>query len=113
EPGERGAVDGGDAGGGERRAHDVADELDHQDPPVAIFLRIEGDEGDGGTMTASQHDHDDQEPATPLEGVRVVDLSSGLAGAYCTKMLVDVGASVVLVEPEGGHPLRRRTASGA
>ena len=49
----------------------------------------------------------------PLAGVfRVVDLSAGIAGAYCTKVLADAGAEVIVVEPPEGHPLRRRSASG-
>jgi crotonobetainyl-CoA:carnitine CoA-transferase CaiB-like acyl-CoA transferase len=48
-----------------------------------------------------------------LAGLRVVDLSAGIAGAYCTKLLVDAGADVVIVEPPGGHPLRARGGSGA
>jgi crotonobetainyl-CoA:carnitine CoA-transferase CaiB-like acyl-CoA transferase len=47
-----------------------------------------------------------------LEGVRVLDLTTGLAGAYATKLLCDAGADVVTVEGAGGHPLRRWTASG-
>jgi crotonobetainyl-CoA:carnitine CoA-transferase CaiB-like acyl-CoA transferase len=46
-----------------------------------------------------------------LEGHRVVDLTSGIAGAYATKLLADAGAEVVLVEPPDGHPLRRWSAS--
>jgi len=42
----------------------------------------------------------------------VVDCSSGIAGGYCAKLLGDAGASVVLVEPAEGHPLRRWTCSG-
>jgi crotonobetainyl-CoA:carnitine CoA-transferase CaiB-like acyl-CoA transferase len=49
----------------------------------------------------------------PLAGVRVVELSVGIAGAYCTKLLADAGAEVVKVEPDGGDPLRRWSASGA
>ncbi len=53
-------------------------------------------------------------PSGPaLAGLRVVDLSSGIAGAYCTKLLVDAGADVVIVEPPGGHPLRSRGGAGA
>ena len=43
----------------------------------------------------------------------VVDLSSGIAGAYCTKLLADGGAEVTKVEPPEGDPLRRWSASGA
>jgi crotonobetainyl-CoA:carnitine CoA-transferase CaiB-like acyl-CoA transferase len=49
----------------------------------------------------------------PLDGCRVVDLSTWIAGAYCTKLLADAGAEVVKVEPAGGDPLRRWSASGA
>ncbi len=48
----------------------------------------------------------------PLEGLRVLDLSESVAGAYCTKLLVDGGAEVVKVERPGGDPLRRWWASG-
>jgi crotonobetainyl-CoA:carnitine CoA-transferase CaiB-like acyl-CoA transferase len=49
----------------------------------------------------------------PLSGVVVVDLSSGIAGAYATKLLADGGAEVIKVEAPEGDPLRRWTASGA
>jgi crotonobetainyl-CoA:carnitine CoA-transferase CaiB-like acyl-CoA transferase len=43
----------------------------------------------------------------------VVDLSSGIAGAYCTKLLAEGGADVVKVESPDGDPLRRWSASQA
>jgi crotonobetainyl-CoA:carnitine CoA-transferase CaiB-like acyl-CoA transferase len=49
----------------------------------------------------------------PLHGYTVVELSTGIAGAYCTKLLADGGAHVVKVEPPQGDPLRRWSASGA
>ena len=49
----------------------------------------------------------------PLDGYIVVDLSAGIAGAYCTKLLADGGAQVIKVEPPEGDPLRRWSASGA
>ena len=50
---------------------------------------------------------------TPLADLRVVEISDRIAGAYCGKLLVDAGADVVKVEPVGGDPLRRFTATGA
>ncbi len=37
-----------------------------------------------------------------LSGVRVLDLSGNLSGAYCTKLLADVGATVVAVDDGNG-----------
>lgn len=48
-----------------------------------------------------------------LDGYVVVDLSTGIAGAYCTKLLADGGAQVIKVEPPQGDWLRRWSASGA
>lgn len=42
-----------------------------------------------------------------LAGIRVLDLA-GPAGSYCGKLFADLGADVILVEPPGGHSLRRR-----
>lgn len=42
----------------------------------------------------------------PLDGVRVVELASAHA-AWAGKLLADLGADVVVVEPPGGHASRR------
>ena len=41
-----------------------------------------------------------------LEGLRVVELGAGIPAAYATKLLADLGADVIKVEPPGGDPLR-------
>ncbi|KHK90281.1 CoA transferase [Novosphingobium malaysiense] len=48
------------------------------------------------------------EDGTPLSGLKVVVHASGVAAAYAGRMLGTMGAQVLLVEPEGGTPLRRQ-----
>jgi crotonobetainyl-CoA:carnitine CoA-transferase CaiB-like acyl-CoA transferase len=47
-----------------------------------------------------------------LDGYTVLDVSTGLAGAYCTKLLADGGATIIKVEPPAGDPLRRWSETG-
>jgi len=52
-------------------------------------------------------------PATPLTGVRVLDLSRMIAGGVSGMLLADFGADVVKVEePRRGDPLRQWTTEG-
>ena len=41
-----------------------------------------------------------------FDGVRVVDLSDRLSGAFAARLFGDFGAEVIMVEPPEGHPLR-------
>ncbi|WP_338183572.1 CoA transferase [Jatrophihabitans sp.] len=53
-----------------------------------------------------------EEPvALPLDGLAVIDLSDGLSGAYCSKLLADAGADVTMIESERGNSLRRRSVT--
>ncbi len=47
----------------------------------------------------------------PFAGLRIVELAEGVAGPYCGKLLADLGADVVKVEPPAGDAARR--ANGA
>ncbi len=46
-------------------------------------------------------------PASALDDVRVLDLT-GEMGVYCTRLLADLGADVLRVEPPAGDPIRRK-----
>lgn len=46
-------------------------------------------------------------PERALDGLRVVDISQGIAGPYATKLLADSGALVTKVEPPQGDYSRR------
>ncbi|WP_424813787.1 CaiB/BaiF CoA transferase family protein [Roseococcus sp. YIM B11640] len=42
----------------------------------------------------------------PLQGLKVVELGHYIAAPYCTRLLADLGAEVIKVEPPGGDPFR-------
>ena len=42
----------------------------------------------------------------PLDGLRVIDLTRGTVGPFCTRLLGDYGADVVKIEPPDGDPSR-------
>ena len=41
-----------------------------------------------------------------LQGLRVLDLSDE-KGQFCTKLMADMGADVIKIEPPNGDPVRR------
>src|ERR1700728_4275678 len=57
-------------------------------------------------MTISEID--ERNATGSFHGLRVLDFSTTIAGPHCTRMLADVGAEVIKIEPGDGETMRSR-----
>ncbi|HVY14321.1 MAG TPA: CoA transferase [Rhodopila sp.] len=45
-------------------------------------------------------------PMSPLQGLKVLEIGHYIAAPFCTRILADLGAEVIKIEPPGGDPFR-------
>src|SRR4051812_34753579 len=70
-----------------------------------LFLRSNQRLGAAPTMTPASSD-DRARPAGPLAALKVLEIGHYIAAPFCTRILADLGAEVIKVEPPGGDPFR-------
>lgn len=68
--------------------------------------------GEGGSFVqADDHEHPDAERSQasigPLAGLKVLELGHFVAAPFATRLLADLGADIVKVEPPSGDPVRQ------
>ena len=73
---------------------------------TGIFIQEAARLRRNGMTQASSQAAPDHEPAGPLAGVRVLDLSRLVAGNMLSLQLADFGTEVIKLEPGKGDPLR-------
>lgn len=84
-----------------------------EDPPLSTVVQFWFDRPETDSKKEPEQEDEQQkeqqkgtQKRKPLEGLKVVDLTSALNGPFCTMILADYGAEVLKIEPVGGEQCR-------
>ena len=84
-----------------------------EDPPLSTVVQFWFDRPEKEDKKDAKQEEEQQkeqqkakQKRKPLEGLKVVDLTSALNGPFCTMILADYGAEVLKIEPVGGEQCR-------
>jgi crotonobetainyl-CoA:carnitine CoA-transferase CaiB-like acyl-CoA transferase len=82
---------------------------DSEDPPLVASERT----GGGTGVDSPAFGHGRAEAAAPLRGLRVLEIGNLIAGPMTSRLLADLGAEVIKLEPPGIGDITRQNGSPA
>ncbi|WP_363323749.1 CoA transferase [Accumulibacter sp.] len=98
----------GEAATRSARLHAAAGSAEDETPAAVANARARSENAPGDQQRELNQERERENGMLPMDGLRVIDVGSFLAGPYAASMLGEIGAEVLKVEhPIAGDPMRR------